>query len=46
MFERTALPDGPRVISARMPGLRSLAAELHKRFGVSGHEEKASRPKA
>lgn len=27
-------------------GLRSLAAELHKRFGVSGHDEKASRPKS
>jgi predicted Zn-dependent peptidase len=24
-FERTALPDGPRVISARMPGSRSLS---------------------
>ncbi len=24
MFERTALPDGPRVISARLPGTRAL----------------------
>jgi predicted Zn-dependent peptidase len=29
MFERTALPDGPRVISARLPGLRSLAAAVY-----------------
>jgi predicted Zn-dependent peptidase len=25
MFERTALPDGPRVISARIPGARSVS---------------------
>ncbi|HXG39366.1 MAG TPA: pitrilysin family protein, partial [Candidatus Limnocylindrales bacterium] len=25
MFERTALPDGPRVISARLPGVRSVS---------------------
>jgi len=25
MFERTALPDGPRVISARLPGARSVS---------------------
>ncbi|HEY8868689.1 MAG TPA: pitrilysin family protein [Candidatus Limnocylindrales bacterium] len=25
MFERTALPDGPRVISARLPGSRSVS---------------------
>lgn len=25
MFERTALPDGPRVISARLPGSRSIS---------------------
>ncbi len=25
MYERTVLPDGPRVISARLPGTRSLA---------------------
>jgi predicted Zn-dependent peptidase len=25
MFERTALPDGPRVISARIPGSRSIS---------------------
>ncbi len=25
MFERTALPEGPRVISARMPGARSVS---------------------
>ena len=25
MFDRTALPDGPRVISARLPGSRSVS---------------------
>jgi predicted Zn-dependent peptidase len=29
MFERTALPDGPRVISARLPGTRSLAIAVY-----------------
>ena len=29
MFERTALPDGPRVISARIPGTRSLAVAVY-----------------
>jgi predicted Zn-dependent peptidase len=29
MFERTALPDGPRVISARLPGTRSLAVAAY-----------------
>jgi predicted Zn-dependent peptidase len=28
MFERTALPDGPRVISARLPGTRALAVAV------------------
>jgi predicted Zn-dependent peptidase len=28
MFQRTELPDGPRVISARMPGTRSLAVSV------------------
>ena len=28
-FERTALPDGPRVISARMPGSRSLSVAVY-----------------
>jgi len=36
MFERTALPDGPRVISARMPGLRSLAAAVYVMVGSRG----------
>jgi predicted Zn-dependent peptidase len=45
MFERTALPAGPRVISARLPGTRSLAVavyilagsrgESHERWGVA-----------
>jgi predicted Zn-dependent peptidase len=37
MFERTALPDGPRVISARLPGSRSITIEAHVLAG-SRHE--------
>jgi predicted Zn-dependent peptidase len=33
MFERTALPGGPRVISARMPGMRSLSAAVYVMVG-------------
>ena len=33
MFERTVLPDGPRVISARLPGMRSLAAAVYVMVG-------------
>ncbi len=29
MFERTVLPDGPRVISARVPGSRSLSVAVY-----------------
>ncbi|MGH2407621.1 MAG: M16 family metallopeptidase, partial [Candidatus Limnocylindrales bacterium] len=29
MFERTTLPDGPRVISARLPGARSLSVAAY-----------------
>jgi predicted Zn-dependent peptidase len=29
MFSRTALPDGPRVISSRMPGARSLSVAVY-----------------
>lgn len=29
MFERTKLPDGPRVISARLPGTRSLSVAVY-----------------
>ena len=29
MFERTKLPDGPRVISAQMPGSRSLSVAVY-----------------
>ena len=36
MFERTALPDGPRVISARLPGMRSLAAAVYVMVGSRG----------
>jgi predicted Zn-dependent peptidase len=37
MFERTALPDGPRVISAELPGARSVTIEAHVLAG-SRHE--------
>jgi predicted Zn-dependent peptidase len=33
MFERTTLPDGPRVISARLPGTRSLAVAAYVLVG-------------
>lgn len=33
MFERTALRDGPRVISARMPGTRALSVAAYVRAG-------------
>lgn len=33
MFERTALPDGPRVISARLPGTRSLSIAAYVLVG-------------
>jgi predicted Zn-dependent peptidase len=36
MFERTALPDGPRVISARMPGMRSLSVAAYVMVGSRG----------
>ena len=36
MFERTALPDGPRVISARLPGMRSLSAAVYVMAGSRG----------
>lgn len=29
MFQRTAIPDGPRVITARLPGARSVAASVY-----------------
>lgn len=41
MFERTALPDGPRVISARLPGLRSLSAAVYVLAG-SRQEQRAT----
>jgi predicted Zn-dependent peptidase len=37
MFERTALPDGPRVISACLPGARSVSIAAFVRAG-SRHE--------
>ncbi len=33
MFQRTELPDGPRVISARLPGTRSLAVAAYVLVG-------------
>jgi len=33
MFERTALPDGPRVISAQLPGARSVSIAAYVRAG-------------
>lgn len=33
MFQRTVLPDGPRVISARLPGTRSLAVAVYVLVG-------------
>ena len=33
MFQRTALPDGPRVISARLPGTRSLSVAVYVMVG-------------
>ncbi|MFV2063323.1 MAG: M16 family metallopeptidase [Chloroflexota bacterium] len=33
MFERTVLPDGPRVISARLPGTRALSLAIYVMVG-------------
>src|SRR5512141_2116017 len=33
MFERTTLPEGPRVISARLPGARSAAVAAYVLVG-------------
>jgi predicted Zn-dependent peptidase len=42
MFERTALPDGPRVISARLPGTRALAVAVYVLVGSrQEHRERA-----
>ncbi|MEA2027115.1 MAG: pitrilysin family protein [Chloroflexota bacterium] len=42
MFERTALPDGPRVISARMPGMRSLSVAVYVMVGSRGEVREKS----
>ena len=42
MFERTALPDGPRVISARMPGMRSLSVAVYVMVGSRGETREKS----
>ncbi len=36
MFERTELPDGPRVITARLPGMRSLSVAVYVMVGSRG----------
>jgi len=36
MFERTVLPDGPRVITARLPGTRSLSVAAYVLAGSRG----------
>ena len=36
MFERTVLPDGPRVITARLPGARSLSVAAYVLAGSRG----------
>ena len=42
MFERTALPDGPRVISARLPGMRSLSVAVYVVVGSRGETRATS----
>jgi predicted Zn-dependent peptidase len=42
MFERTALPEGPRVISARMPGIRSLSVAVYVMVGSRGETRQKS----
>ncbi len=42
MFERTALPHGPRVISARLPGMRSLSAAVYVLVGSRGETRRTS----
>jgi len=42
MFERTVLPDGPRVISARLPGMRSLSVAVYVMAGSRGEVREKS----
>jgi predicted Zn-dependent peptidase len=42
MFERTALPGGPRVISARLPGMRSLSVAAYVMVGSRGESKAKS----
>ena len=42
MFERTAMPDGPRVNSARLPGMRSLSADDYVMVGSRGEKRAKS----
>ena len=39
MFERTTLPDGPRVISARLPGARSVSVAAYVLAGSRSEAE-------
>ncbi|MDQ3448879.1 MAG: insulinase family protein [Chloroflexota bacterium] len=42
MFERTTLPEGPRVISARLPGTRSLSIAAYVMVGSRLESREAS----
>jgi predicted Zn-dependent peptidase len=42
MFERTVLPEGPRVISARLPGTRSFSAAVYVLVGSRGETRRTS----
>jgi predicted Zn-dependent peptidase len=42
MIERTALPDGPRVISARLPGARSVSIAAYVLAGSRGETPEQS----
>jgi predicted Zn-dependent peptidase len=42
MVERTVLPEGPRVISARLPGTRSFSAAVYVLVGSRGETRRTS----
>jgi predicted Zn-dependent peptidase len=42
MFERTVLPDGPRVISARVPGCRSMSTAVYVLAGSRLEDRRTS----
>ena len=43
MFERTALPEGPRVISARLPGARSVSIAAYVLAGLAPGDARGGR---